>query len=111
MTDEQMPNEIPAFIKPWINLIHTVGLPWVIIGLSAWYGIPFANEALKTQRAVIESVDVLSKKMETSIFILDSIHRTNVHAAVAASSAAAMIHEDAHEAKVLLESKDKDKQN
>jgi len=31
-------------LQPWINLIHTVGLPWVIIGLTAYYGIPYAKD-------------------------------------------------------------------
>jgi hypothetical protein len=91
MTDEQMPNEIPAFAKPWINLIHTVGLPWVMICLSAYYGIPFANDALNTQREVKASVDALNKRAEDAmpllqkaveaVPILEAIHRTNMRAA------------------------------
>lgn len=84
---QQLPNEIPAIARPWINLIHTVGLPWVIIFLTAYWGIPFATDALKAQKQVIDQVDKLNKQAETAmpllnkaveaVPILEAIHRSN----------------------------------
>lgn len=102
MTDEQMPNEIPAWIKPWINLLHTIGLPWAIIVLSAYYGIPFANDSLITLKAVstkmddvVSKVEKVSSKVDSAVSNLDLIHRSNVRAD-------AQRHED------IIDLKDKD---
>lgn len=87
MTDEQMPNEIPAWVKPWINLLHTIGLPWAMIVLSAYYGVPFATDSLKTLKGVsdkmdaaVTKVDSLSSKVDAAVASLDYIHRSNVRA-------------------------------
>lgn len=51
-------------LEPWINLIHTVGLPWVIIALSAYYGVPFARDIAAKADAVAVGQAETNKRME-----------------------------------------------
>lgn len=65
-------------IEPWINLVHTVGMPWVIIGLSAYYGVPFARSISETalavssqQQATNDSIRCLKEQAEKAMPMLE----------------------------------------
>jgi len=62
-------NELPTLpilgsLQPWVNLVHMVGMPWVLIGLSVWYGIPFAKDISdKAGRVEAQQVET-NKRMD-----------------------------------------------
>lgn len=68
MVDENG-NQLPTVpilgsLQPWVNLIHMVGMPWVIIGLTAWYGIPFAKDiADKAGKVELQQMET-NKRMD-----------------------------------------------
>lgn len=61
-------NELPTVfgqpIQPWINLVHVIGMPWVIIGLSVWYGIPFARDIAEKAGKVEAQQAETNKRMD-----------------------------------------------
>ena len=61
----ELPN-IPGLgpAQPWINLLHTIGMPWVIIALSAWYGVPFAKDIAQKAEAVRVNQAETNKRMD-----------------------------------------------
>ena len=48
----ELPNILGVKVQPWINLIHMVGLPWVIIVVSIIYGIPYARDISQSAKDV-----------------------------------------------------------
>lgn len=70
MTDEQI-DKLPQFVQPYANtvdyfirMIHTVGLPWVIIILAATYGIPFTTKVVNTLETTSQRIEGLTEKVE-----------------------------------------------
>jgi hypothetical protein len=65
--DEPKRGPIPAIVEPWLNLIHTVGLPWFIIAAICYYGIPYAKELLVTQSKIDDKFGELLDQQKTMI--------------------------------------------
>lgn len=97
MVDENG-NQLPTIpilgpMQPWINLVHMVGMPWVIIVLSVWFGIPFAKDIADTAKRVEVQQTETNKRMDAldghatkampllersveAIPLLEAIHKT-----------------------------------
>ena len=96
LTDSQG-NELPTLpfigpMQPWINLVHTVGMPWVIIVLSAYYGIPFAKDISNVAEAMKNNLIKINGTLESNHEMLKNIREGN-------SKAAAERHKDFKEFK------------
>ena len=70
VADDNSNNVLPTLpvlgpLQPWVNLVHTVGLPWVIIGVSIWYGIPFAKDISQQATELKESSKSTNDRLNT----------------------------------------------
>lgn len=83
-------NELPVIpgvgpIKPWITLVHTIGLPWAIIGVYVWLVRPVALDSVQMQKdTVVEMKELKAQAQEAmpmlkeatkAIPLLQSIHK------------------------------------
>ena len=64
--DDELPN-IPLIgpARPWINLVHRVGLPWVLIVGAVYYGYPLAKDTLEVAKQVREQQEATNKRMDS----------------------------------------------
>lgn len=79
-------------LRPWINLVHVIGLPWFIIVVSVYYGVPYGKQALEQQLTLISEVkdnketvtsklDDLDKKAKVTNAILTQIQKVTIDSA------------------------------
>lgn len=71
-SDKTVVDGLPLFAQPWANLsnfiiekVHIIGMPWVIILLSAYYGIPFAQDISATAKVIAEQQSKAATRLET----------------------------------------------
>ena len=75
--DRELPSILGFRIEPWVNLLHAIGLPWTIIGISVWYGVPWARSMSDNIKDMKEEAIKTNKRLDD---VYNGVHALEIHA-------------------------------
>lgn len=72
MADEKPPAKVvqtttlpmPPWIEQWVNLVHTIGLPWALLLAMVIGGVPFFQKIVAVQEEVSTTLTTLTVAVE-----------------------------------------------
>ncbi len=78
VTVVQEPKKYPAIVEQWVNLFHTIGLPWTIVIVGVWQVVPTGIKAQRTLDELNEHAKVAIPVMNEAIPILRELKQATI---------------------------------
>jgi len=72
-SNSDLPTVMGAPIRPWINFVHTVGLPWAMLFGLCYWGVPYAKALLTVLGDMKTSQDSTTTSLNESKERLDKL--------------------------------------